>query len=97
MARVSDPATMGLGGGRSCLTDLVSFYDQMTHLVDAGKAVDIVYLEFSKAFETVSHSVLEKLAAKGLDRCILCWVRNWLDGQAQSAGERCCIQLAASH
>ncbi|RMB92866.1 hypothetical protein DUI87_30760 [Hirundo rustica rustica] len=69
---------------RSCLTNLVSFYDQVTRLVDAGKAVDVVYLDFSKAFDTVSHSVLlDKLAAHGLDRSILRWVRNWLDGQAQ--------------
>ncbi|KAF4804121.1 hypothetical protein TURU_010490 [Turdus rufiventris] len=69
--------------GRSCLTNLVSFYDQVTRLVDAG-TVDLVYLEFSKAFGTVSHStLLEKLAVRGLDRSTLCWVRNWLDGQAQ--------------
>ncbi|GAB0209809.1 hypothetical protein GRJ2_003446600 [Grus japonensis] len=41
-------------------------------------------LDFSKAFDTVSHSILlEKLAAHGLDRCTLCWVKNWMDGQAQ--------------
>ena len=48
------------------------------------KAVDLVYLDFSKAFGTVSHSVLlEKLAACGLDRYALCWVKNCLDGWAQ--------------
>ncbi|PKU43343.1 rna-directed dna polymerase from mobile element jockey- hypothetical protein [Limosa lapponica baueri] len=56
----------------------------MTHLVDEGKSVNIVYLEFSRAFDTVSHSVLlEKLAAYGLDGGTLCWMKNWLDGQAQ--------------
>ncbi|GAB0202693.1 mitochondrial enolase superfamily member 1 [Grus japonensis] len=70
--------------GRSCLTNLISFYDLVTRLVDEGKAVDVVYLDFSKAFDTVSHSILlEKLAAHGLDRCTLRWVKNWLEGRAQ--------------
>ena len=56
----------------------------MTCLVDEGKAVDVVYLDFSKAFDTVSHStLLQKLAAHGLDRYTLGWVRNWLAGRAQ--------------
>ena len=56
----------------------------MTHPVDEGRTVDIVYLDFSKAFNTVSHSiVLEKLAAHGLSRYSLGWVENWLDGWAQ--------------
>ncbi|NWX43404.1 RTJK polymerase, partial [Steatornis caripensis] len=38
----------------------------------------------SEAFDTVSHSILlEKLAAQGLDGRTICWVKNWLDGQAQ--------------
>ena len=69
---------------RSRLTNLISFYDLVTHLVDEGKAVDVVYLDFSKAFGTVSHSILlQKLAARDLDRYTLSWVRNWLEGQAQ--------------
>ena len=49
-----------------------------SRLVDEGKAVDVVYLDFSKAFDTVSHSILlQKLAAPGLDRYTVGWVRNW--------------------
>jgi len=70
--------------GRSCLTNLISCYDKATHLVDEGKAVDILYLDFSKAFDTVPHSILlGKLAAHGLDGCTLCWAKIWLDGRAQ--------------
>ncbi|KAK4826714.1 hypothetical protein QYF61_010929 [Mycteria americana] len=70
--------------GRSCLTNQIYFYDKVTHLVDEGEAVDVVYSDFSKAFDTVSHSILlEKLAAHGLDRCTLRWVKIWLDGRAQ--------------
>ncbi|KAK4819787.1 hypothetical protein QYF61_011387 [Mycteria americana] len=78
------PSQHGFRKGRSCLTNLISFYDEVTRLMDEGKAVDVVYLDFSKAFDTVSHSILlEKLAAHGLDRCTLRWLKNWLDGQAQ--------------
>ena len=55
----------------------------MTHL-DEGKAVDVVYLDFSKAFNTVPYSILlKKLAACGLDRYTLYLVKNWLEGQTQ--------------
>ncbi|GAB0208068.1 mitochondrial enolase superfamily member 1 [Grus japonensis] len=78
------PSQHGFMKGRSCLTNLISFYDKVTRLVDEGKAVDVIYLDFSKAFDTVSHSILlEKLGAHGLDRCTLCWVKNWLEGRAQ--------------
>ena len=43
---------------KGCLLNLISFYDQVTHLVDEGKVAAIVYLDFSKAFDRVSHSVL---------------------------------------
>ncbi|XP_071437795.1 nuclear receptor ROR-beta isoform X8 [Pithys albifrons albifrons] len=53
---------------------------QVTQLVDEGKAVDVVYLDFSKAFDTVSHKILlEKLVALGLDKCTLSWIKSWLE------------------
>ena len=74
----------GFMKGRSCLANLIFCYDLVNHLVDEGNAVGVVYLKFGKAFDTVSHSILlENLAACGLDIYILCWLKNWLDGQAQ--------------
>ncbi|KAJ7410317.1 leucine-rich repeat and IQ domain-containing protein 1 [Willisornis vidua] len=54
--------------------------------VDEGKTVDAVYLEFSNAFHTFSHSILLKKLAHGLDKCTLCWIKNWLNGQALRVG-----------
>ena len=66
------------------MPNLISFYNWVTRLVDEGKAVDVVYLDFSKAFDMVSHSILlVKPAACELDRYTLLWVRNWLQGHAQ--------------
>lgn len=64
---------------RSCITTLIC-YNKVTFLLDEGNAVDVACLDFSRAFDTVSHSLLlEKLVAHGLDRCILHWVKTgWM-------------------
>ncbi|TRZ06670.1 hypothetical protein HGM15179_020436 [Zosterops borbonicus] len=68
----------GFRKDRSCLTNLIS-YDKVTHLVDEGKAVDVFYLDFSKAFDAVSHSIfLEKLASHGVNRLGEEWLENCL-------------------
>jgi len=48
----------GFMRGKSCFTNLISFYDKVTHLADQGKAADVVVLDFSKASDTVFPSTL---------------------------------------
>ena len=58
----------------------------MTHLVGEGKAVDVVYVDFSKAFDTISHStLLEELTAYSLNWSTFRWLKTFrsLDGWAQ--------------
>jgi len=74
----------GFTKGKSCLTILIAFCDGVTGWVDEGRAVDVVYLDFSKAFDTVSHNVLlGKLRKCGLDEWSVKWIENWLNGRTQ--------------
>ena len=66
------------------MTNLVAFYNVVTGWVDGGRAVDVVYLDFSKAFDSVSHDILiTKLRKCGIDEWTVRWVENWLTGRAR--------------
>ncbi|CAM5150489.1 unnamed protein product [Natator depressus] len=74
----------GFTKGKSCLTNLIAFYDETTGSVDEGKAVGVLFLDFSKAFDTISHSILaSKLKKHGLDEWTIRWIESWLDCRAQ--------------
>jgi len=74
----------GFTKGKSCLTDLISFSDRVTHLLDERKAEDVVPLDFSKSFDTVPHCILlDKLSSCGTSGFMLRWVKHWLKDGAQ--------------
>ena len=74
----------GLTKGKSYLTNLVAFYDGITGWLDGRRAVGVVYIDFSKAFDTVSHDILiMKLRKCGRDEWTVRRVKKWLNGRAQ--------------
>ena len=65
--------------GKLCLANLIAFYNEMSGLVDEGRAVDVSYLDFSQAFSTVFHNILtDKLMKYGLAK----WTVRWTETSA---------------
>ena len=48
----------GFMSGRSTVTNLLAYMETLTKLLDDGHAVDVLYLDFAKAFDKVDHGVL---------------------------------------
>ena len=70
--------------GRSCTTQLLKVIDLWTEILDQGGAIDSVYLDFAKAFDTVPHErLLVKLASYGIGGQVLKWIRHFLTGRRQ--------------
>eukprot|EP00061_Rhincodon_typus_P009918 g33776.t1 len=57
----------GFVKGRSCLTNLVEFFEEVMSMIDEGRAVDVVYMDFSKAFDRVPHGrLIQKVKLHGV-------------------------------
>ena len=74
---------------RSCLTNLLCFFEEITKWVDdgPGSPVDVVYLDFQKAFDKVPHQrLLFKLKAHGNE--VINWIEKWLNTQKTESNSR---------
>lgn len=54
--------------GKSCLSSVMAFDNEMPGSVDEGRAVDAVCLDFGKVFATVSHNIIDKLLKYRLEK-----------------------------
>lgn len=75
----------GFQKGKSCATNLILTMEYLTKANDAGVPVDLIYLDFSKAFDKVPHRrLLEKCRAKGIDGETIRWLEDWLTNRTQT-------------
>ena len=65
--------------GRSTVLQLLNVIDSCTKALDRGESVDIVYLDFMKAFDTVPHKrLIGKLKSYGTEYYTLRWIQAFL-------------------
>ena len=69
---------------RSCETQLLTIIEHWTRCIDNGQNIDVVYLDFQKAFDKVPHNrLLSKLKSYGLTGMVLNWITNFLSNRRQ--------------
>ena len=73
------PLQHGFMHGRSTVTQLLDVYNYVNTRLDSGSQIDLIFLDFSKAFDSISHKLLIfKLRKFGISGKILKWMSNYL-------------------
>jgi hypothetical protein len=74
----------GFRANRSCLTNLLLSFESWSKALDSRHAVDIIYIDFRKAFDSVPHKrLLYKLQTYGIDGQLLKWLESFITGRTQ--------------
>ena len=82
--KLINPSQHGFLKARSCLTNLLCFLEEITKWVDEGSPVDVIYLDFQKAFDKVPHRrLILKLKSHGMGNSIINWIEQWLKDRRQ--------------
>jgi len=94
------PYQHGFMTGKSTTSQLLEVYDKIEEEVDKRGQVDTVFLDLSKAFDTVSHKHLfKKLQSFGVNGSLLDWFKSYLSNRKQQTivnGERSALSNVES-
>ena len=78
------PLQHGFVKGRSTITQLLDTVHRITSAIDQGVQTDVTFLDFSKAFDSVSHpNLISKLDQIGIKGPLLQWFTSYLDNMVQ--------------
>ena len=79
-----NPNQHGFRAGRSCLSQLLQHQDKITQLLEEGCNVDVVYLDFSRAFDKLDIDItLQKIHDMGITGKLFRWLQAFLTGRKQ--------------
>ena len=74
----------GFLGGRCTILQLLITMDEWTEILDRGGAIDVIYCDFQKAFDTVAHNhLMDVLCHYGIKDPILSWIEDYLKNRKQ--------------
>lgn len=74
----------GFRKGCSTCSNLLEFTNFALGAIESSKQVDVIYTDFSKAFDRVQHSILlRKLEDIGIHSSLLSWINSYLTGRSQ--------------
>jgi len=69
---------------KSCFTNLLETFEAWTDAVDPGFGVTVIYLDYSKAFDSVPHlRLIGKLSSYGIGGKLLLWFKSFLQSHSQ--------------
>ena len=78
------PGQHGFVPNKACMTNLLETLDIITDAVNKGHPVDLILLDFAKAFDKVSHEkLLLKLEAYGVENLLVKWIKGFLSNRKQ--------------
>ena len=84
MPQKMNPKQNGFRSGRSCLSQLLEHYNKILEELEKSNNVDVIYLDFAKAFDKVNHGILQnKLKKFEIDGKISVWIHNFLSNRQQ--------------
>ena len=70
---------------RSCLTQLLDQVEHIFNCLNSGEEVDVVYLDYAKAFDKVDHKILlAKLKKYGIKGKMYKWIKEFLTARVQT-------------
>ena len=77
-------AQHGFSKGKSCVTQLLEYLEDITEAMDNRNDVDVIYLDFCKAFDKIPHRrLLKKLEKYGIKGKVLNWIKDFLSERQQ--------------